>query len=91
MTLPIGTRIRFLHTITEDADGDHPEFLLAKYGTYGTITGYISEELKAARQQAGWPARDYDVTWDGFTQAGFYANEGEDFEVIQQGEAHGKI
>lgn len=79
--LAIGTRIRFKHTITEDACGDHPEFILAKKDTYGTVTGYKSESLKAVQLKAGWPAQNYDVTWDGFTKSGFYAAEGEDFEV----------
>ncbi len=81
--IPIGTRIRFKHTITEDANGDHPEFLLAERGTHGTVDGYTGEALKAAWLREGWGNRDYSVIWDGFLRAGFYAKEGDDFEVCK--------
>ncbi len=79
--LPIGTRIRFTHTIIESATGDHPDFLLAQYGSYGAIEGYISDDLLKARAQHGCEDYRYKVVWDGYTEAGFYASEGKDFTV----------
>lgn len=32
-----GTKVRFLKDITEPADGDHPEFLMATKGEEGTV------------------------------------------------------
>ena len=80
--LAIGTRVRFLHTITEDASGDHPEFLLAKKGAYGTITDYPDADLVRNWWDHEGKAWLYGVTWDGFLKASFYANEGDDFEVV---------
>ena len=63
--MKIGTRIRFLTNLYEDADGDHPQFLLARAGDLGTITA------------EGWSSFDYAVMWDGFKQASFLCKASE--------------
>ncbi len=78
-----GTRIRFLHTITEDADGDHPSWLLAEKGERGTVEEAVDEVIIKNRRKAEMKVFHYSVKWDGFTEAAFYANEGEDFEVCK--------
>lgn len=52
--LPIGTRIRFLRDLIEDADGDHPALLYAKRGELGTITGHGTPEGYWAKL-GSWP------------------------------------
>jgi len=69
--LKAGTRIRFLKTLIEPADGDHPEFLMAKEGDLGRI-------VKKRSANSHW---DYSVTWDGF-QKPFCADRSE-FEAVQ--------
>lgn len=64
--LPVGTRIRFLRDIFEDANGDHPTFTLSKKGEQGTVT----------KHGQYW---DHYVTWDKWTSAAFGAEYGVDF------------
>lgn len=42
--LPVGTRIRFLKTLTEPAGEDHPGRIYAEKGDLGTITGHGCRE-----------------------------------------------
>lgn len=38
--LPIGTRVRFVQDVMEEADGDHPDICLARKGDVGKVTGH---------------------------------------------------
>ncbi len=67
--LPVGTRIRFLRQLTEDACGDHPEFLLASKGELGTV---VSNSGKFHR---------YSVIADHWPSASFGVDDGE-FEAV---------
>ena len=91
LMIPIGARIRFTHTIIESATGDHPQWLLAEGGSYGTVQGYISEELLKARAQHGCEDYRYKVVWDGYVESGFYASEGKDFTVCPSCKGTGVI
>lgn len=42
--LPVGTRIKFLKDLTEDACGDHPMFIYAEKGELGEVTGHGTKE-----------------------------------------------
>lgn len=42
--LPVGTRIRFTRTLTEDATGDHPAYIYARKGDEGEVTGHGTSE-----------------------------------------------
>lgn len=68
--LPIGTRIRFVKDLTEDATGDHPAFIYAERNTFGVIVGYNQRE-------------GYNVLWDGFTTNHFGAELGAEFEAVK--------
>ena len=65
--LPVGTRIRFLHDLTEDACGDHPCLLYARRGGLGTITGHGTSE-------------GYWVKWDDWPNA--FGASADEFEVL---------
>lgn len=66
-----GTRIRFIRKIIEPADGDHPEFLLAREGHGGWI------RRKSREPNDKW----YSVYWDDWKSASFSAELGVDFVV----------
>jgi hypothetical protein len=42
--LPVGTRIKFLQTLTAPACGDHPELLYASKGQGGEVVGHDCAE-----------------------------------------------
>jgi hypothetical protein len=53
--LEAGTRIQFIEEITEDADGDHPEFLLASKGEKGTVVRKVHRGRYVVKAD-GWDA-----------------------------------
>ena len=63
--LQVGTRIRFIKTLTGDADEFSPAKLYAKKGDGGVITGH-------------GPKEGYWVKWDGWPNA-FGAEHGTEF------------
>jgi len=63
-----GDRIIFLTDITEDATGDHPDYILAKKDQFGTIN---------EKENDGW----YSVYWDGWKKAAFAAEINVDFKL----------
>lgn len=71
VSLPPGTRIRFLKTLTEPATGDHPLLVYAKAGELGTIV-------------EGRPCSEgHWAIWDGWQKASFGAVHGTEFEVVE--------
>ena len=42
--LPVGTRIRFVKSMYENATGDHPAFVYAEKGDGGIVTGHGTRE-----------------------------------------------
>ena len=63
--LPVGTRIRFVKTLTSGPDEDGPGNLYARRGEGGVVTGHGTPE-------GHW------VKWDGWPHA-FGAEHGEEF------------
>jgi hypothetical protein len=66
---PIGTRIRFLKTLTCPPTSEHPGFHYATKGDSGHVTGHDCRE-------GHW------VKWEGWTHAAFGAELGVDFEAF---------
>lgn len=66
-SLPVGTRIRFLRTLTESPCEDHPGLIFARKGDGGEVTGH------------GCPEGHW-VKWDNW-HAPFGAVLGEEFEA----------
>lgn len=66
--IPVGTRIRFLKTLEEGPNEDHPGRTYAVKGDYGMITGHGCSE-------------GFMVKWDGWLTADFGAKLGEEFEL----------
>ena len=53
--VPVGTRIKFVKTLTEQASGDHPKLIYAEAGDLGYVVGYNDFE-------------GYMVSWDKWPQ-----------------------
>lgn len=66
--LPVGTRIRFIKTLTSGPTGDHPAFLYARKGEGGVVTGHNDFQ-------------GHTVKWDGWEHAAFCAVFEEEFVV----------
>ena len=78
-SLPVGTRIRFLRTLTAPANEDHPAIVYAESGDGGAVTGHGCKE-------GHW------VKWDRWPHS-FGATLGKDFEAENEklSEPGGKI
>ena len=68
----VGDRIRFLDTLTADANEDHPRLTYAVKGDLGRIS------------KVGGCKEGYWVFWDGWSSADFGAAEGIDFIVVEE-------
>lgn len=67
-SLPVGTRIRFLKTLTEGPTEDHPGRLYASKGDLGTVV----DDFPCSEGHC--------VKWDGWPHAAFGATLGVEFE-----------
>jgi hypothetical protein len=76
--LPLGTRIRFLKTLTSGPNCEGPGNHYATKGQLGTVAeSPYGPDAKPCRE-------GYWVFWDGWSRAPFGARLGEDFEVYQE-------
>lgn len=71
-------KIEFLHTIIEPANGDQPEFLLARQGDWGIIRKHINEKI-------------YSIYWDKWFTAPFTAEIDKDFKILTIENETGKL
>jgi len=79
MSFEKGIPIIFLKEITEDATGDHPDYLLAKKGQKGTID-YQRKFSIDGSQSNEW----YNVYWEGWKSASFAAQINVEFKIIEE-------
>lgn len=73
------TSIIFLRDITEDANEEHPEYILAKKDQKGTIKEQRKFSIDGS-QSNEW----YDVYWEGWPYNSFAAQINVDFKIIEK-------
>ena len=72
-----GDRIVFLKDITENANGDHPDYIFAKKEQFGTLSEQRKSDLNGAYSNEWWS-----VYWDGWKNASFAAQVNIDFKLL---------
>jgi hypothetical protein len=72
-----GDRIIFLQDITESANEEHPDYILAMKDQFGTLSEQRKRDMDGAYSNEWW-----NVYWDGWKAASFAAQINVDFKLV---------